>query len=133
MQVWYPFLNVSSTVGQSLLHAKIAPSLMYMPSEALLQVFILWGSGDVYRIEKADEIEEPCGIPTMKSKGSEFCPLKQSLINLSFRKDLHHWTSSSANPRSLRIYVNLLWLMLLKKPWMSNRSRPVLSLACWAN
>ena len=130
MQVWYPFLNVSSTVGQSLLHAKIALSSMYMPSKALLQVFILWSSGDMYRIERAGEIGEPCGVPMMKLKGLEYHLLKWSLTNLSFRKNLHHRTSSSGNPRSSRICVSLLWLTLSKKPWMSNRSRPVLSLAC---
>ena len=87
----------------------------------------------MYRIERAGEIGEPCGVPMMKLKGLEYHLLKWSLTNLSFMKDLHHRTSSSGNSRSSRICVSLLWLTLSKKPWMSNRSRPVLSPACWAD
>jgi len=67
-------------------------------------------------VERTGNIGEPCGVPTMKSKGSDVLPLNLSLTVRSFRKDLHHLTSSGAKPRSVKVLINRSWLILSKYP-----------------
>ena len=87
----------------------------------------------MYTVEGTGDTGEPCGVPTIYSKGSDILPLNLSLTVWSFRKDLHHLTSSSANPKSVKIFISRSWLILLKYPWISKSNIPVFSLTWWAD
>jgi hypothetical protein len=81
-------------------------------------------------MERTGEPGEPYGAPTVNSNGSDVLSLKCSLTVRYLRKEQHQLTSSCAKPRLLRICTSLLWLMLLKKPCMSNKRRPQHSPTC---
>jgi hypothetical protein len=53
--------------------------------------------------------------------GSDVKPLKQSLIDLSVRKERSQWVSSRGKPRDWKVWTSQLWLILSKKPWILNR------------
>ena len=75
---------------------------------------------------------EPCGVPTLRSYGSEEKPLNLSVTCRSVRKDFSQPTSSAGKPLALKTARSLWWFMLSKKPEMSKSRDAQTSPLAWA-
>src|SRR5258707_7932470 len=94
--------------------AKMTPSSIYIPSDALDHSLTLWRMGEVYMVDSTGNTGEPWGVPTVKLKGSDVSPLKRSWTVRSFRKDLHQLVSSGVKPRLAKVWISQSWLILSK-------------------
>ena len=54
-------------------------------------------------VDNIRNTRDSCSVPTTKLKGSNVSPLNLSLTVRLLRNNWHHWTSSGAKPRFVKI------------------------------